>query len=48
MITDDIPYYSYDLVFKELKLIGAMTYTSKDFEEAIELINNEMCIRDRV
>lgn len=42
MITDDIPYYSYDLVFKELKLIGAMTYTSKDFEEAIELINNDI------
>lgn len=40
MITKNIPYYSYDLVFKELTLIGSMTYTSKDFKETMSLINN--------
>lgn len=40
MITQEIPFYSYSIVFNEQTLTGAMTYQSRDFSEATDLINN--------
>lgn len=39
MITKKVPFYPYAVVFSELKLYGAMCYESRDFAEAMELIN---------
>jgi L-iditol 2-dehydrogenase len=40
MITEKIPVYTYSFVFNEQTLFGAMTYETKDFAKAAELINN--------
>lgn len=40
MITEKIPVYTYSFVFNEQNLFGCMTYETKDFEEATEMINN--------
>jgi L-iditol 2-dehydrogenase len=39
MITDKIPFHSYQIVFNEQTMYGAMTYTSDDFKEAADMIN---------
>ncbi|MDR1827756.1 MAG: alcohol dehydrogenase catalytic domain-containing protein [Methylobacteriaceae bacterium] len=40
MITKNIPVYTYSTVFNELTVFGAMTYSTKDFEDAWEMVNN--------
>lgn len=40
MITKEIPFYCYAVVFNELSVYGAMCYEPRDFREAIDLINN--------
>lgn len=40
MITKKIPFYCYDMVFKEQSMYGAMTYETRDFVKAWEMINN--------
>jgi len=40
MITKPIPVYTYGFVFNEQKLAGAMTYETKDFVEAMKMVNN--------
>lgn len=40
MITKEIPVYTYSFVFNEQSLFGCMTYETRDFEEALEMINN--------
>ncbi|MGE5612774.1 MAG: zinc-dependent alcohol dehydrogenase [Bacillota bacterium] len=44
MITEKIPVYTYNLVFKEQKLFGAMTYTTEDFKQAVDMVNDGMDI----
>ena len=39
MITRDIPFYCYGMVFNEQTMYGAMTYETKDFVKAAEMIN---------
>lgn len=46
MITNSIPVYPYSFVFKELTLFGAMTYETKDFVKAAEMINNGLDLSD--
>ncbi|MQL52063.1 alcohol dehydrogenase catalytic domain-containing protein [Desulfofundulus thermobenzoicus] len=48
MITEKVPVYSYSLVFNEQRLSGAMTYQSRDFEEAVRLINDGLDLCDLV
>lgn len=40
MITEQIPVNTYNFVFNEISLFGAMTYETKDFAKASEMINN--------
>ena len=40
MITKEIPVYTYNFVFNEQTLFGCMTYETKDFKEATDMINN--------
>lgn len=40
MITEPIPVNTYAFVFNEINLFGAMTYETKDFVRAAELVNN--------
>lgn len=40
MITKAIPVYTYSFVFNEQTLFGCMTYETKDFKEAADMINN--------
>lgn len=46
MITEAIPVYTYNFVFKELTLFGAMTYETKDFVKATEMVNNGLDLSD--
>ena len=46
MITEKIPFYSYQIVFNEQTMYGAMTYATKDFEEAAEMVNNGLDLND--
>jgi len=46
MITEKIPVYTYNLVFNEQTLFGAMTYETKDFVKATEMINNGLDLSD--
>ena len=39
MITKKIPFYCYGMVFKEQNMYGAMTYETRDFVKAAEMIN---------
>ncbi|HAM80898.1 zinc-dependent alcohol dehydrogenase [Ornithinibacillus bavariensis] len=39
MITEKIPVNTYNFVFNEISLFGAMTYETKDFEKATEMVN---------
>jgi L-iditol 2-dehydrogenase len=48
MITEKIPVYTYSFVFNEQTLFGAMTYETKDFVKATELINNGLDLSDYV
>lgn len=48
MITEKIPVYTYNFVFNEQTLFGAMTYETKDFAKATEMINNGLDLRDFV
>ena len=48
MITKKIPFYCYAVVFNELRVYGAMCYESKDFKEAIDLINDGFDLHDFV
>ena len=46
MITEKIPFYSYQIVFNEQTMYGAMTYETKDFKEAAEMVNNGLDLDD--
>ncbi len=46
MITEKIPFYSYQIVFNEQTMYGAMTYATPDFKEAAELINGGLDLSD--
>jgi len=46
MITEKIPVYTYSCVFNEQTIFGAMTYETKDFAKAAEMINNGLDLSD--
>ena len=46
MITEKIPFSSYQIVFNEQTMYGAMTYETKDFKEAAEMVNNGLDLDD--
>jgi len=46
MITEQYPFYSYSVVFNELRIYGSMCYESKDFAEAVDLVNGDMDLYD--
>lgn len=46
MITERIPVYTYSFVFNEQTIFGAMTYETKDFVKATEMINNGLDLSD--
>jgi L-iditol 2-dehydrogenase len=48
MITEKVPFYSYQMVFNEQTMYGAMTYETKDFQEAAEMINGGLDLNDFV
>lgn len=48
MITKQIPVDTYQFVFKELTLFGAMTYETKDFKKAAQLVNDGLDLSDFV
>ena len=48
MITKNIPFYCYSVVFNEQTLYGSMTYETKDFKEAADLINGGLDLKDFV
>ncbi|GHS94920.1 sorbitol dehydrogenase [Synergistales bacterium] len=39
MITKKIPFYCYSVVFNEQNIYGAMTYETRDFKKAAEMVN---------
>ena len=48
MITEKIPFYSYQIVFNEQTMYGAMTYSTSDFKEAVGMINGGLDLSDFV
>ena len=48
MITEKIPFYSYQLVFNEQTMYGAMTYATEDFREAAQMVNDGLDLNDFV
>jgi L-iditol 2-dehydrogenase len=48
MITRKIPFYCYSMVFNEQTMYGAMTYETRDFAKAAEMVNNGLDLRDFV
>lgn len=48
MITQKFPVDSYSWVFNEQRISGAMTYESRDFQEAMEMINGGMDLSEFV
>ncbi len=46
MITEKYPFYSYAVVFNELKVYGSMCYEPKDFSEAVGMINGGLDLED--
>jgi L-iditol 2-dehydrogenase len=48
MITRKIPFYCYSMVFNEQTMYGAMTYETRDFAKAAEMVNGGLDLRDFV
>jgi len=48
MITEKIPVYTYGFVFNEQTLFGSMTYETKDFKIAADIVNGGLDLRDFV
>lgn len=48
MITEKVPFYSYQIVFNEQTMYGAMTYATSDFKEAAAMINGGLDLSDFV
>jgi L-iditol 2-dehydrogenase len=48
MITEKIPFYSYGVVFNEQTMFGSMTYETRDFAKAAEMINAGLNLDDLV
>jgi len=48
MITEKVPFYSYQIVFNEQTMYGAMTYATEDFREAAEMVNAGLDLNDLV
>lgn len=46
MITEKIPFYSYQIVFNEQTMYGAMTYTTSDFKKAVAMVNGGIDLSD--
>ena len=46
MITKEIPFYSYAVVFNELRMFGAMCYEREAFKIAAELVNDKSFLLD--
>ena len=46
MITERIPVNTYQFVFNEINLFGAMTYETRDFVKAVELVNSGLDLSD--
>lgn len=46
MITEKIPFYCYSVVFNEQTLYGAMTYETRDFEAAADMVNGGLDLSD--
>ncbi|MCG5102564.1 zinc-dependent alcohol dehydrogenase [Oceanobacillus alkalisoli] len=46
MITEQIPVDTYQFVFNEINLFGAMTYETKDFLKAADMINKGLDLSD--
>lgn len=46
MITEKIPVYTYSFVFNEQTIFGAMTYETKDFAKAADMINKGLDLSD--
>lgn len=44
MITKRIPFYSYGIVFNEQNMYGSMTYETRDFQKAAEMINGGLSL----
>lgn len=44
MITKRIPFYSYGIVFNEQTMYGSMTYETRDFRKAAEMINGGLSL----
>ena len=42
MITKPLTFNTYPIVYKEINLVGSLTYNDKDFEEALDLINSDV------
>ena len=48
MITEQIPVDTYKFVFNEINLFGAMTYETRDFVKATEMVNSGLDLSDFV
>ena len=48
MITEKIPFYSYSVVFNEQTIFGSMTYETRDFVEAADMINAGLDLNDMI
>ena len=48
MITKDIPFYCYTMVFNEQTMYGAMTYETRDFVKAAEMVNGGLNLKNFV
>lgn len=48
MITKDIPFYCYTMVFNEQTMYGAMTYQTSDFAKAAKMVNNGLNLKNFV
>ncbi len=46
MITEKIPVNTYNFVFNEISMFGAMTYETQDFEKATEMVNEGLDLND--
>ena len=48
MITEKIPFYSYAIVFNEQTIFGSMTYETRDFVKAADMINAGLDLNDLI
>lgn len=48
MITRKIPFYCYGMVFKEQTMFGAMTYDTRSFAKAAEMVNGGLDLKNFV